>query len=113
MEGDVETRVAAEAAHAVVRKFFARLYKVVVIGDIPMKLYASELIDQSTLSLGQEEKGTRILLDLQETISQSMDGGVLDELCKILREEDTTLNSLTKDIQGKLNTLLLLQYTGG
>lgn len=98
---ETETRVAAEAAHAVIRMFFGRLYKVVAVGSIPANLYSSELIDQSTLSLEEHDKGTRILLDVQERISQTMNGGrVLDEFCHVLRQEDSTLTSLVEDIQG-------------
>ena len=100
---ETETRVAAEAAHAVIRKFFGRLYKVVAVGSIPANLYSSELIDQSTLTLEERDKGTslRILLDVQERISQTMNGGrVLDEFCHVLRQEDSTLTSLVEDIQG-------------
>ena len=101
MEDSAESRFAAEAAHAVVRKFFANLHKVVVDGDIPMKLYSYELIDQSTLNIAdQHEKGTRILLDVQKKISQSMGEGLLDNFCRILRDENSTLTSLVQAIQG-------------
>ena len=96
---ETETRVAAEAAHAVVRKFFARLYKVVVDGSIPVRLYSEELIEQSTLSL-KDDMGQRILLDVQQKITQSMNGDLLNDFCRILREENKKLTSLAKDIQG-------------
>ena len=111
MDRETETRFAAESAHAVIRKFFHSLYQVVVAGGIPMKLYSSELIDQTTLSLvDEQEKGIRILLDVQEKISQSMDGRLLDQFCRILREEDSNLTNLVQAIQGNNHervTLLL------
>lgn len=98
---ETETRVAAEAAHAVVRKFFARLYKVVVDGSIPVRLYSEELIEQSTLSLDvEDDMGKRILLDVQQKITQSMNGDLLNDFCRILREENKKLTNLVKDIQG-------------
>ena len=102
-ETDLEIRVAAEAAHAVVRKFFARLYKVVVDGSIPVRLYSEELIEQSTLNLDEDDDmGKRILLDVQQKITQSMNGNLLNAFCRILREENTKLTNLAKDIQGGL-----------
>ena len=104
---ETETRVelAAEAAHAVVRKFFARLYKVVVDGSIPVRLYSDGLIEQSTLNLDDEDdRGRRILLDVQQKITQSMNGDLLNDLCRILREENTKLTNLAKDIQGRVFT---------
>ena len=99
---ETETRVAAEAAHAVVRKFFARLYKVVVDNSIRVRLYSEELIEQSTLNLDQEDDmGKRILLDVQQKITQSMNGDLLNDFCRILREENKKLANLAKDIQGK------------
>ena len=99
---ETETRVAAEAAHAVVRKFFARLYKVVVDDSIRVRLYSEELIEQSTLNLDQEDDmGKRILLDVQQKITQSMNGDLLNDFCRILREENKKLTNLAKDIQGK------------
>ena len=107
MEDSAESRFAAEAAHAVIRKFFASLHKVVVEGGIPMKFYSRELIDQSTLNIAdQHDKATRILLDVQKKISQSMGGGLLDNFCRILREENSTLTSLVQAIQG--NSLMIL-----
>ena len=98
---ETETRVAAEAAHAVIRKFFASLYKVVVDGSIPVRLYSEELIEQSTLSLDvEDDKGQRILLDVQQKITQSMNGDLLNDFCRILREENKKLTNLAKDIQG-------------
>lgn len=96
-----ETKVAAEAAHAVIRKYFASLHKVVVNGNIPIQLYSNGLIDQSTISLSDREKGTRILLNLQEKISQSMDGNLLRNFCEILQKEDSTMANLTEAIGGK------------
>ena len=100
---ETETRVAAEAAHAVIRKFFARLYKVVVDGSIPVRLYSEELIEQSTLSLDgvEDDKGQRILLDVQQKITQSMNGDLLNDFCRILCEKNKKLTNLAKDIQGE------------
>lgn len=98
---ETETRVAAEAAHAIVRKFFARLYKVVVDGNIPVRLYSEELIEQSTFNLARGgDMGKRILLDVQQKITQSMNGDLLNDFCRILCEENTKLTNLAQDIQG-------------
>ena len=94
--------VAAEAAHAVIRKFFVSLHKAVTDDYTQMELYARELIDKSTLKLGEPERGRRILFDLQEKISQKMEEEVIDELCKILdQRKDDQMDSLVQDIRGK------------
>ena len=94
--------VAAEAAHAVIRKFFVPLYKAVTDDYVQMELYARELISKATLKLGESERGRRILFDLQEKISQKMDDGVIDKLCQILNErKDDQMDALVQDIRGK------------
>jgi hypothetical protein len=102
---DMESKksvVAAEAAHAVIRKFFVPLHKAITDDYIPMELYARELIDKSTLKLGEPERGRRILFDLQEKISQKMEDGVIDELCEVLdQRKDDQMDSLVQSIRGK------------
>ena len=104
--------VAAEAAHAVIRKFFVPLHKAVTDDYVQMELYAGELIDKATLKLGEPERGRRILFDLQEKTSQKMDDGVINELCKILdQRKDDQMGSLVQDIRGKA-TIYFIKFAG-
>lgn len=92
-----KSAIAAEVAHAVIRKFFVELHKEVTEESVQMELYSSGLIDQSTLSLAESERGKRILFDLQEKISRTMDDSViLHTLCQILKKHKK--DSLVQEI---------------
>ena len=95
---------AAEAAHAVVRKYFVRLHKAVADHEVQMKLYSCELIDEATLSMCEaDQTGKKILFSLKEKISQMMDDSVINQLCQILKEKkDHQLDSLVQDMRCEL-----------
>lgn len=98
-DGTVQAR--GEAASKAIRRNFPKLSKAVMRGDIPEELYAQELISQPTFgifanqSFTDQEKGRKILLEVQETVEIQPD--LFDAFCSILCDE-----AVTKDLAQRL-----------
>lgn len=95
--GDEEPPKAhGEAAHKALRKHFPALMKVVASGDIVENLYAEEIIDESTFEvvttpgtlLSNKQKGTRILKDVQVSVSSKPKA--FETFCQFLKSEGHT-----------------------
>ena len=98
-DGTVQAR--GEAASKAIRRNFPKLSKAVTIGDVPEELYAHELISRSTFdifanqSFTDQEKGRKILLEVQKTVEIQPD--LFDAFCSILCDE-----AVTKDLAQRL-----------